>query len=556
MKIKTISSIIFWPMIALVSYDLTIGMKLYSSSAQMNEVVAKRKVMRSICEELRMEAAALGKFANRYVVTGDKNVLNWYNQIISFRSGAASRPKNYNTYYWDLVSAGLIQQSPPDDRSKASTIEQLENKVLSSFVNERLIEHFAKSQKVASFEKRALDAFEGKADENLGVFAAGGSPNRDLALKILNDASYVKAKGEAIKPLQEASVIIEKETTSKLVSLKNNSDRLINLGLTATGVLFLWMLSCYIYFHVRIMKRIDELGSSAMLPSGESQKSYGPHQDGDELDSVALSINNLSNSLKAEVAKSESMNKKIEGLNSDISMEKHYSMQLLKNIVPESLSERLRDGSLHAFDAYAQASIFMLKIMNIRQLFTNIGAHQCIEIMGDLFDGLDELSDQYNVEKIKTAGDCYIAATGLPISDPLHCQHMAEFAIKAREITGEISENYSVNIDVQIALHTGKVIAGVVGKKMLSFDVWGDAVEACRGYLETAPRNTIHVSHCMYARLSESFVFVKANDFRDPHTARQDSWYLLGQIGQNVPSSEKAFRNSQSVQLKMVRKVS
>ena len=61
MKIKTISSIIFWPMIALVSYDLTIGMKLYSSSAHMNEVVAKRKVMRSICEELRMEAAALGK---------------------------------------------------------------------------------------------------------------------------------------------------------------------------------------------------------------------------------------------------------------------------------------------------------------------------------------------------------------------------------------------------------------------------------------------------------------------------------------------------------------
>jgi class 3 adenylate cyclase len=117
---------------------------------------------------------------------------------------------------------------------------------------------------------------------------------------------------------------------------------------------------------------------------------------------------------------------------------------------------------------------------------------------------------------------------GVPTRDPLHCQHIADFAIAAEKATEEISAAYPYPIKIRIGIHTGTVAAGVVGKKKFSYDLWGDVVNVASRFQSTSQPDRIHVSEAVRVRLIDDFMFEDVGQTELKGKGLVTSYYLLG----------------------------
>ncbi|MGE5421596.1 MAG: adenylate/guanylate cyclase domain-containing protein, partial [Syntrophothermus sp.] len=138
------------------------------------------------------------------------------------------------------------------------------------------------------------------------------------------------------------------------------------------------------------------------------------------------------------------------------------------------------------------------------------------------------LVEKHGVEKIKTIGDSYMVVGGIPHRDPLHCQHVAEFALEAMAFIKEFSPHSPYTVEMRMGVHTGTVAAGVLGKKKFSYDLWGDVVNVASRFESTSVPNKIHVSEAVKVRLSDDFVLLDAGAVEMKGKGVTSSFYLIG----------------------------
>ncbi len=179
---------------------------------------------------------------------------------------------------------------------------------------------------------------------------------------------------------------------------------------------------------------------------------------------------------------------------------------LLDTILPPAIAARLRHGEERIADACAEATIVFVDLVGFTDLTRRFGAAHVIETLDEIFRALDEAVERNGIEKIKTIGDGYMAAAGITqateTDDAARC---ARFALEAKRIVEERAASLGYPLDIRIGIHNGPVIAGILGKSRLVFDVWGAAVNLASRLEASAENGEIRISEAAYWRLHNDF---------------------------------------------------
>ena len=186
-------------------------------------------------------------------------------------------------------------------------------------------------------------------------------------------------------------------------------------------------------------------------------------------------------------------------------VEKERSEQLLLNILPRAIVTRLNGGEAVIADRLRDVTILFADIVGFTRIASGMTAADLVHMLNQLFSEFDRLAIEHGVEKIKTAGDNYMLAGGLPDPRPDHARAVAEMALAMLEVVERTSRNLAVALQMRIGIHTGDVVAGVIGTHKFVYDIWGDTVNIAGRMESHGMPGRIHVSADTHRHLDGHF---------------------------------------------------
>lgn len=174
--------------------------------------------------------------------------------------------------------------------------------------------------------------------------------------------------------------------------------------------------------------------------------------------------------------------------------EREKGEQLLLNILPKSIAERLKQEQITIADSFPEATIMFADIVDFSRLSGRISATELVSLLNKIFSAFDRLAERHNLEKIKTIGDAYMVVGGLPLPYSAHAEAIAEMALDMQQEIARFSQDLNESFSIRIGINTGPVVAGVIGLKKFIYDLWGDAVNTASRMESHGIPNCIHVS--------------------------------------------------------------
>ncbi len=190
-----------------------------------------------------------------------------------------------------------------------------------------------------------------------------------------------------------------------------------------------------------------------------------------------------------------------------LELEQARSEKLLLNILPAVIAERLKANDMRIADHYDSVTVMFADLVNFTQISEKMPALQLIDLLSQVFLKFDLLAEKYQVEKIKTIGDAYMVVSGAPIMCADHVTRIAEMAFDMRIGLKEIAAKTGIDLNMRIGIHTGPVVAGVIGSTKFSYDLWGDTVNLASRMESTCKPNCIQVTRDTYALIKDTYVF-------------------------------------------------
>lgn len=189
----------------------------------------------------------------------------------------------------------------------------------------------------------------------------------------------------------------------------------------------------------------------------------------------------------------------------ELQAEKSKSDALLLNILPASVVERMRQGEVGIADRFPEATILFSDLVGFTSLASRCSPGQIIEILNNLFSSFDALAKRLNLEKIKTIGDAYMVAGGLPEEQPDHAVVVADMALGMMEAVRQIGTQIGENLEARIGIHSGEVVAGIIGQHRFIYDVWGDTVNTASRMESSGLPGRIQISEATYRQIGDKF---------------------------------------------------
>lgn len=183
------------------------------------------------------------------------------------------------------------------------------------------------------------------------------------------------------------------------------------------------------------------------------------------------------------------------------------SEQLLLNILPAHIARRLRAGEYPIADAQPEVTVLFADIVGSTAIAERLNAADLVTTLDGLFSAFDDIVDMHGLEKIKTVGDNYFAVAGLTAGAENHSRSAADAALSMREELKRHSFPGVGDVHMRFGLHTGPVIAGVIGKRKFSYDLWGDTVNTASRMESTSESDMIQVSQAVCDRLKDLYEF-------------------------------------------------
>ena len=167
---------------------------------------------------------------------------------------------------------------------------------------------------------------------------------------------------------------------------------------------------------------------------------------------------------------------------------------LILNVLPLSIAKRLEFNLKPFFDEYENVTIMFLDIIDFTKMTNEVGGTSLVRILNDFFGELDDLLENFRIEKIKTIGDAYMVASGVPDRYENTCDETVKFARQVIRRLEDFNKRNNLNINVRIGINNGRVVAGVIGKTKFIYDLWGEPVNLAWRLQTNGIANRIHVS--------------------------------------------------------------
>jgi adenylate cyclase len=191
----------------------------------------------------------------------------------------------------------------------------------------------------------------------------------------------------------------------------------------------------------------------------------------------------------------------------DLDLEKRRSEALLLNILPQSIVTRMRDGEMVIADRFSEATILFCDLVGFTAISKDLPPDRTVDFLSKIFSTFDRLAAEHGVEKIKTIGDAYMAAGGIPEPQPDHAIRIATLAPRMLEAVKAIGKSTELKLQARIGIHTGAVVAGIIGTHKFIYDVWGDTVNTASRMESYSLPGRIHVSAATRLALGNRFSF-------------------------------------------------
>ncbi|KTD43133.1 adenylate/guanylate cyclase domain-containing protein [Legionella parisiensis] len=206
---------------------------------------------------------------------------------------------------------------------------------------------------------------------------------------------------------------------------------------------------------------------------------------------------------------------------------KKRSDDLLLSIVPSAIAERLKLGEQTIVERFPSVTAVFIDIVNFSNLADKLSPGKLIGMLNTIFSTMDELTDQFGLEKIKTIGDCYMAVAGAPINNQFHAEVVANFACEVLEKVNRMNETLHFPIQVRIGIHTGAVVGGIIGKKKFAYDLWGKTINLASRMESHGEPGRIHVSEATYQILKDRFEFEKRGTILVKGVGEMATYFLI-----------------------------
>lgn len=214
-------------------------------------------------------------------------------------------------------------------------------------------------------------------------------------------------------------------------------------------------------------------------------------------------------------------------------VEQNRSEHLLLNILPPTIARRLKDEPGVIADAFESVTVLFADIVGFTAFADHRPPENVVMVLNELFSRFDELADQHGVEKIKTIGDAYMVVGGLPVPRPDHDDAIAAIALEMCDEMDRFRRETANKLAIRIGVSSGPVIAGVIGHRKFSYDVWGDTVNMASRMETHGIAGRIQVTHDVYKRLRDRYDFEERTTI-DVKGKGPVSTYIL--IGRRVPA--------------------
>ena len=191
---------------------------------------------------------------------------------------------------------------------------------------------------------------------------------------------------------------------------------------------------------------------------------------------------------------------------SELQAERAKSDRLLLNVLPTAIADRLKQGERTIVDSFREATVVFADIVGFTSFSANIAPSRTVQLLNDLFSGFDKLAETYELEKIKTIGDSYMVVGGVPTARPEHAERCALMALDMLEVLNHFNRRNSLTLDIRIGINSGPVVAGIIGTRKFSYDLWGDTVNVASRMESHSLPGVIQVSPSTYALLADKFI--------------------------------------------------
>jgi adenylate cyclase len=206
------------------------------------------------------------------------------------------------------------------------------------------------------------------------------------------------------------------------------------------------------------------------------------------------------------------------------------SERLLLNVLPKSISVRLKDDDKAIADGFKAVTVLFADIVGFTELSQRLDPAALVNMLNRVFSAFDDLAADLGLEKIKTIGDCYMVAAGLPDQRPDHVEAAARMALGMKAALARINEETGYGLRLRIGLHTGPVVAGVIGKRKFSYDLWGDTVNTASRMESSGVAQEIQVSKQVRDQLVGKFDLVARGLIKVKGKGELETYLLRGEL--------------------------
>ena len=213
----------------------------------------------------------------------------------------------------------------------------------------------------------------------------------------------------------------------------------------------------------------------------------------------------------------------------ELEQERARSRELLLNVLPQQIVDRLESGETMIADRFDDVGVLFSDFVGFTEISSTLSAATLVEELNRLFSEFDVLCSELGVEKIKTIGDAYLAVAGLT-GEGDHLAAVCELALGMLEAVERVATTAQATWRIRIGVHAGPAVAGVIGMRKFAYDVWGDTVNVASRLEASSEPGRIHVSARIADELRDRFVFESRGSIELQGKGETETCFLVGRL--------------------------
>ncbi len=223
----------------------------------------------------------------------------------------------------------------------------------------------------------------------------------------------------------------------------------------------------------------------------------------------------------------EELEREVAERTASLRTEKQKSDDLLLNILPAEIAEELKETGRSEARLYNEVSVLFTDFVDFTQMAESLSPAALVAEIDECFKAFDGIIDTHGLEKIKTVGDAYIAVSGMPVENPAHARDVIAAALEIGEFMQARTEAHAT-FGIRLGVHSGPVVAGIVGVKKFAYDIWGDTVNTAARMEQHSEPGRINISAATYALVKDEFRCSYRGELEAKHKGKMGMYFVEG----------------------------